>query len=106
MNDPINTIIHGDCLTILPQLAAASVNFVLTDPPYITNYKSRDGRKIANDNNDAWLRPAFAERRWCMDRGGGEWGGAIERRYAVQAPRATPSPGSEGTLPGGQLGRV
>jgi hypothetical protein len=57
----INTITHGDCLNILPQLAPGSVNFVLTDPPYITNYKSCDGRKIANDNNDAWLRPAFAE---------------------------------------------
>ena len=32
----INTIIYGDCLTILPQLASGSVNFVLTDPPYIT----------------------------------------------------------------------
>jgi site-specific DNA-methyltransferase (adenine-specific) len=48
MNDStINTIVHGDCLTILPTLAAASINFVLTDPPYITNYKSRDGRTVA-----------------------------------------------------------
>jgi DNA modification methylase len=57
----INTITHGDCLNILPQLAPGSVNFVLTDPPYITNYKSRDGRTVANDNNDRWLKPAFAE---------------------------------------------
>ena len=56
-----NTIIRGDCLDILPQLPARSVNFVLTDPPYITRYKSRDGRTIRNDDNDAWLKPAFAE---------------------------------------------
>ena len=56
-----NAILHGDCLTILPQLAAGSVNFVLTDPPYLGNYRSRDGRGVPNDDNDAWLAPAFAE---------------------------------------------
>ena len=56
-----NTIINGDCLTFLPQLADRSVNFILTDPPYITRYKSRDGRRIINDDNHEWLRPAFAE---------------------------------------------
>jgi adenine-specific DNA-methyltransferase len=57
----INSILTGDCLTLLPTLAPGSVGFVLTDPPYITNYTSRDGRKVANDNNDRWLKPAFAE---------------------------------------------
>jgi hypothetical protein len=56
-----NTIIRGDCLELLPQLAAGSVGFILTDPPYITRYKSRDGRTVPNDDNDAWLQPAFAE---------------------------------------------
>lgn len=56
-----NTIINGDCLNLMPQLPAECVNFILTDPPYIVNYKSRDGRKIINDNNDEWLEPAFAE---------------------------------------------
>ena len=56
-----NTIINGDCLTILPQLDAGSVDFILTDPPYITRYKSRDGRTVPNDDNDAWLWPAFAQ---------------------------------------------
>jgi site-specific DNA-methyltransferase (adenine-specific) len=58
---PSNTIINGDCLDILPTLAANSVDFVLTDPPYIAHYKSRDGRTVPNDDNDAWLKPAFAE---------------------------------------------
>ena len=55
-----NAVLHGDCLAILPQLAAGSVNFVLTDPPYLANYRSRDGRSVPNDDNDAWLAPAFA----------------------------------------------
>ena len=58
---PLNTVLHGDCLEVLPTLAANSVNFVLTDPPYITRYRTRDGRTIRNDDNDAWLKPAFAE---------------------------------------------
>ena len=61
MTTPRNTILHGDCLHILPQLPAGSIDFVLTDPPYITRYKSRDGRTVPNDDNDAWLQPAFAE---------------------------------------------
>jgi len=34
---------------------------VLTDPPYIARYKSRDGRTVPNDDNSAWLKPAFGE---------------------------------------------
>jgi adenine-specific DNA-methyltransferase len=56
-----NTILNADCLKAMPMLRDESVNFILTDPPYITRYKSRDGRTIANDDNDAWLKPAFAE---------------------------------------------
>lgn len=56
-----NHIINGDCLNVLPDIAARSVNFVLTDPPYIAHYRSRDGRAVLNDDNDTWLAPAFAE---------------------------------------------
>jgi DNA modification methylase len=56
-----NTILNADCLQILPQLPAESVHFVLTDPPYITRYKARDGRTVPNDDNASWLKPAFAE---------------------------------------------
>ena len=55
-----NTIIHGDCLNILPTLPACTADFILTDPPYLTRYKPRDGRTVRNDDNDAWLQPAFA----------------------------------------------
>ncbi len=57
---PRNTVMHGDCLNVLPAIAAASVDFVLTDPPYIASYTSRDKRAVLNDDNAAWLRPAFA----------------------------------------------
>ena len=56
-----NTIINADCIKALPMLPDKTVNFILTDPPYITKYQSRDGRRIANDDNDAWLKPAFSE---------------------------------------------
>lgn len=61
MNSHRNTIVNADCLHFLPTLPSESVNFILTDPPYITRYKSRDGRTVPNDDNAAWLKPAFAE---------------------------------------------
>lgn len=56
-----NTIIHGDCVAGMRNLPPASVDFVLTDPPYLVDYQSRDGRKVANDRNGEWLRPAFSQ---------------------------------------------
>lgn len=65
---PTNTIINGDCRDVLPQLPARSVNFVLTDPPYLVNYKSRDGRIVPGDDDDGWLVPAFAELHRVLER--------------------------------------
>jgi site-specific DNA-methyltransferase (adenine-specific) len=56
-----NTILHADCVKALPMLHDRSVDFILTDPPYITNYRSRDGRRVPGDDNDKWLKPAFAQ---------------------------------------------
>ncbi|MGP4804241.1 DNA methyltransferase [Agrobacterium cavarae] len=58
---PENTVIHGDCISVMAGLPAESVDFVLTDPPYICNYRDRQGRTIANDNKSDWLEPAFRE---------------------------------------------
>lgn len=55
----LNTIHHGDCIKLMEELPAASIDFVLTDPPYIANYRSRDGRTVPGDDNDSWLQPAF-----------------------------------------------
>jgi adenine-specific DNA-methyltransferase len=54
-----NTILNGDCLDVLPQLPTGSVDFVLTDPPYMVRYCCRSGRRVPKDDNDAWLKPAF-----------------------------------------------
>jgi site-specific DNA-methyltransferase (adenine-specific) len=57
---PRNAIINGDCLSVLPQFESASVDFILTDPPYIAAYRSRDNQTLRNDDNAAWLAPSFA----------------------------------------------
>ncbi len=57
----LNTVMLGDCVSLMSRLEAESVDFVLTDPPYITHYCDRSGRRVVNDDNDAWLDPAFAE---------------------------------------------
>jgi len=64
-----NTVLQGDCINVMRQFRSGSVDFVLTDPPYLAHYRSRDGRTVANDNDAAWLKPAFAEifRVLCRD---------------------------------------
>jgi DNA modification methylase len=58
----VNKIILGDSLEVLTTLASASVDFVLTDPPYLVNYRDRAGRRVVNDGNSgAWLKPVFRE---------------------------------------------
>lgn len=58
---PRNTVIHGDCLAVMPTLPSGSVDFILTDPPYLVRYRDRSGRTVANDRDGSWLAPAFAE---------------------------------------------
>jgi site-specific DNA-methyltransferase (adenine-specific) len=47
-----------------------SVDLVLTDPPYITRYRSRDGKTVINDDNDRWLQPAFNQMHRVLKNGG------------------------------------
>lgn len=56
-----NTVRHGDCVQLMRRMDAASVDFILTDPPYICRYRDSSGRTVANDDNSRWLEPAFAE---------------------------------------------
>ncbi|ABC90762.1 probable DNA-methyltransferase protein (hemagglutinin-associated protein) [Rhizobium etli CFN 42] len=48
-------------MTLMQRLQGGSVDFILTDPPYLVRYRDRRGRTVANDNNAVWLKPAFAE---------------------------------------------
>jgi site-specific DNA-methyltransferase (adenine-specific) len=57
----VNRIINADCLAALPQISDGSVDFVLTDPPYLVNYRDRSGRSLAGDENGEWLKPAFTQ---------------------------------------------
>ncbi|MGY4303834.1 DNA modification methylase [Bradyrhizobium sp. USDA 4369] len=57
----LNTVAHGDCVEVMRRMPSASVDFILTDPPYLCRYRSRDGQTIANDDRDDWLVSAFAE---------------------------------------------
>lgn len=48
-----NSIILGDCTKIMAHMPEKSIDFILTDPPYLVNYVSWDGRTVPNDNNSA-----------------------------------------------------
>jgi adenine-specific DNA-methyltransferase len=61
MTNPANAIIHADCVEAMQLLDAGSIGFILTDPPYLVNYRDRSGRGIANDRDADWLKPAFAQ---------------------------------------------
>jgi len=58
---PVNAILHGDCINVMRNLPANSADFILTDPPYLVNYRDRGGRTIENDVKSGWLKPAMAE---------------------------------------------
>ena len=58
---PVNTILNGNCIDKMRQMPANSIDFILTDPPYLVNYRDRNGRSIQNDANTEWLRPAMRE---------------------------------------------
>jgi adenine-specific DNA-methyltransferase len=57
----VNRVILGDCIAVMGTMPPGSVDFIATDPPYLVDYTSRDGRSIAHDATDAWLLPAFAQ---------------------------------------------
>lgn len=69
-DDSMNAVILGDCCSVMQQFPDSSMNLVLTDPPYLINYQSRDGRTIAGDTNDVWLLPAFSEAYRVLKSGG------------------------------------
>ncbi len=58
---PAPTIHHGNCIDVMRAMPGGSVDFALTDPPYITRYRDRDRRTVANDDNGTWLDDSFAQ---------------------------------------------
>ena len=58
------TLYHADCRDVLRGMESESVDFVLTDPPYVVAYKSRWGKNrgvIQGDNEGRWLAPVFSD---------------------------------------------
>ncbi|TPK79022.1 DNA methylase [Mesorhizobium sp. B2-4-13] len=62
--------VHCDCIEAMQRLPAGSVDFILTDPPYLVSYRDRHGRTVANDDNADWLAPAFAQMHRVLKDGG------------------------------------
>ncbi len=58
---PRNHLAQGDCIEEMRHLPNDCIDLVITDPPYIVDYRDRNGRRIANDNHSGWLKPAFRE---------------------------------------------
>ena len=56
-----DALILGDCVEGMRAIPDATVDFILTDPPYVARFRDRSGRTLINDDNDRWLKPAFAE---------------------------------------------
>lgn len=56
----LNSVTQGNCVDLLKQMPTASVDLVLTDPPYVARYTASDGRTVPNDNF-ASLSPALCE---------------------------------------------
>ena len=73
------TIYHGDCLEILPELRAASVDLVLTDPPYIIgavssgSESSKAGTWGDMMNSSRWFRDWYTMTRRVLKPDGALW---------------------------------
>jgi len=61
----LGRIYQGDCVEIMRRMPPASIDLVVTDPPYGVNYtgKTEDALQIENDNIDLqpFLRAVFTE---------------------------------------------
>lgn len=56
---PTDQILQGDCTRVLRTLPDASVDLVVTDPPYGVRYRDRLNRTIANDDRPERILGAF-----------------------------------------------
>jgi site-specific DNA-methyltransferase (adenine-specific) len=59
-NEWLDRIIQGDCLAVLPQMPAASVDLIITSPPYADSRKNTYGG-IHPDQYVEWFLPISAE---------------------------------------------
>ncbi len=57
----IHNIIHGEAVETLRTFEAQSIDLVVTDPPYLVNYRDRDGRRVRNDDSAEAVLGVFPE---------------------------------------------
>jgi hypothetical protein len=48
----LGQVIHGDCIAVMRTMPGASLNLVVTDPPYLVNFNARAGRRCGGDDNN------------------------------------------------------
>lgn len=63
-----NKIIEGDSAKLLGNLPEGVIDLIVTDPPYLVNYRDRSGRQLRNDDNPAGVLPVFAPMARAMTR--------------------------------------
>lgn len=66
-----NRLLHGDAVQLMGRIPDNSIDLIVTDPPYLVNYRDRSGRSLANDDPDNanWLEPAFSQMYRVLKRG-------------------------------------
>lgn len=69
-NTSRNVVINANCIDAMRTFDRGSADFILTDPPYVTRFRDRQGRTVANDDNSRWLRPAFNQMHRVLKDGG------------------------------------
>lgn len=57
----INSILCGDSASVLSTFPSQSIDLVVTDPPYLCNYRDRSGRHLANDESPDAVFSVFPE---------------------------------------------
>ncbi len=54
-----NKIPQGGYTERMAKLPSGCIDLIITDLPYLVNYKDRKGRGIKNDTSADWLIPSF-----------------------------------------------
>ncbi len=43
--NPVNQILRGDCVQVLKSLPDEAIDLVVTDPPYLVNYRDKTAER-------------------------------------------------------------
>jgi site-specific DNA-methyltransferase (adenine-specific) len=54
----VNTFAQGDCIRVMREMPANSVDFILTESLYLVDHRDRSGRRIQNAGGIAVKRPS------------------------------------------------